>query len=139
MNDTAETISDNNSGAQSPGTPPSEASPDEAETDEAQTDEAEMGDVQTIDGLDVEEIVELPSGRTAVVHKILGKHMRRAQKIMRKHDMTMGNFEILSQVVLLEGEQLNKREWDEEPWGDIQTLIDSVFPEGGPAQNAPVM
>ena len=109
------------------------------DTAEKISDKAQTGDVQTIDGLDVEEIVELPSGRTAVVHKILGKHMRRAQKIMRKHDEMMGNFEILSQVVLLEGEQLESREWDEEPWADIQTLIDSVFPEGGPAQNAPVM
>jgi hypothetical protein len=138
MNDTAETISDD-AGTQSPDTAPGESPTDEDRTDEAQTDEGKTGDVQTIDGLDVEEIVELPSGRTAVVHQILGKHMRRAQKIMQKHDAMMGNFEVLSQVVLLEGEQLGSREWDEEPWGDIQTLIDSVFPEGGPAQNAPVM
>lgn len=133
MNDTAETISDN-AGTQTP-----DVASDESPAGEDRTDEAQTGDVQTIDGLDVEEIVELPSGRTAVVHKILGKHMRRAQKIMQKHDAMMGNFEVLSQVVLLEGEQLGSREWDEEPWDDIQTLIDSVFPNGAPAQGAPVM
>ena len=120
MNETVETTPDNEN--------PDNESPDPSSED-----------VETIDGLDVKEVVELPSGRTAVVHEVLGKHMRRASRVMQERDMMMGNFEVFHQVVLLEGEQLKSVDWDEEPWGDIQVLIEKVFPKGGPAQGAPAI
>jgi hypothetical protein len=96
-------------------------------------------DVPTIDGLDVKEVVELPSGRTAVVHEVLGKHMRFASRVMQDRDAMFGNFEVFHQVVLLEGERLNASEWGEEPWSDLQVLIEKVFPQGSPSQGASVM
>jgi len=113
-----------------------EETPNDSDAD-TQTPSSE--DVETIDGLDVEEVVKLPSGRTAVVHEVLGKHMRKASKIMQNRDAMTGNFNVLCNVVLLEGERLKAHEWDEEPWGDIQVLIEKVFPQGSPSQGASVM
>jgi len=104
-----------------------------------QDSDSSSEEVETIDGLDVEEVVELPSGRTAVVHQVLGKHMRRASKVMQKHDAMLGNFEVFHQTVLLEGRRIKPHDWDEEPWADLQVLIEKVFPKGGPAQGASVM
>lgn len=115
-----------------------ETTPDDENPDNENPDPSPE-DVETIDGLDVEEVVELPSGRTAVVHEVLGKHMRTASRVMQKRDAMFGNFEVFHQVVLLEGERLKAPEWDEEPWSDLQVLIEKVFPQGSPSQGAPVM
>jgi len=112
---------------------------EDPEQGEGADQSAAAKDVPTIDGLDVQEVVELPSGRTAVVHEVLGKHMRRASRTMQERDAMLGNFEVFHQVVLLEGERLGANEWGEEPWSDLQVLIEKVFPKGGPAQGAPAI
>lgn len=73
----------------------------------------------------VDQIIELPSGRTAIIYKGKGLHVRKAQKLMGD-DSTLYLNALMSMLVEIDGQYLLMEQYDEMEMADYTELMSAV-------------